>query len=122
MARSNWNDARTRGERASFDYFKESLTVLSGELVVTLDAVLDASQERDIKMRSPDGTFPVLARLLCWRDDLGFLPSVNEAIRVLRADMTTEEQVYLVTSVDQTSPLLVIELQANTNNANPFFQ
>jgi len=122
MARSLWNDARTKGERASFDYFKEALTIRSGAVVVELMGVLDASQERNDRVKSPDGTFPVLATLSCWRSDLGFVPTVNEAIRIARAAYPTEEQVYLVISVDQTSDLLVIELQANTSNGNPFLQ
>lgn len=120
MSRDPWNTARTKGERAGFDYYKESLTIRSGEITVSLSGVLDTSQDRQDKMKSPDGTFPVLASLSCWRDELGFVPSVNEAIRISRDAHPTEEQVYLVLTVDSTSEMLVIELQANTSNGNPF--
>jgi len=120
--RNSWNETRTKGERASFDFFRESLTIKSGEVTVSLEGVLDASQDREDRQKSPDGTFPVLATLACWRAELGFVPSVNEAIRIAREAHPTEEQVYLVIFVDQTSDLLVIELQANTSNGNPFLK
>lgn len=122
MARSTWSAARTKGELAAFDYFKVPLTITSGELVVPLNGVLDASQERNDRVKSPDGTFPVLATLSCWRADLGFVPTVNEAIRIRETANPDEEQVYLVVSVSSDGDLLTIELQANTNNGNPFFQ
>jgi len=122
MARSTWNAARTKGELAAFDYFKESLTVQSGAMAVTLMGVLDASQARNDRVKSPDGTFPVLATLSCWRADLGFTPTVNEAIRISETARPTEEQVYLVVSVDAQGDLLTIELLANTNSGAPFFQ
>jgi len=120
MARATWSAARTKAERAAFDYCKESLTIKSGSLSVTILGVLGASQDRSVRGQSPDGTFPVLASLSCWREELGFVPAVNEAIRVARAVHPTEEQVYLVVSVDTTSEMLVIELQASTSNGNPF--
>jgi hypothetical protein len=122
MARSLWNEARTKGERASFDYFKEALTIRSGVIVVELMGVLDASQERNDRVKSPDGTFPVMATLSCWRSELGFVPTINEAIRIAQTEHPEEEQVYLVVSSDAQGDLLTIELQANTNNGNPFLQ
>jgi hypothetical protein len=122
MARSSWNEACTKGERASFDYFKEPLVVRSGAVMVELMGVLDTSQERNDRVKSPDGTFPVLATLSCWRGELGFVPTVSEAIRVAQSANPDEEQVYLVVSVDSNGDLLTIELQANTNNGNPFLQ
>jgi|WetSurMetagenome_2_1015567.scaffolds.fasta_scaffold01576_8 hypothetical protein len=122
MARSSWNDARTKGERASFDYFREALTIKSGAMVVALMGVLDASQERNDRVKSPDGTFPVLATLSCWRAELGFVPTVSEAIRISRTEHPEEEQVYLVVSSDSNGDLLTIELQASTNSGNPFPQ
>jgi hypothetical protein len=122
MARSPWNAARTKGERAAFDYFKEPLAIKSGAIVVELSGVLDASQERNDRAKSPDGTFPVLATLSCWRSELGFLPTVNEAIRVAQTANPDDEQVYLVVSVSSDGDLLTVELQANTSNGNPFFQ
>lgn len=120
MARSTWTAARTLGESAAVDYYKEALTIKSGAKTVSLSGVLDSSQDRTNRTASPDGTFPVLALLSCWRSELGFLPTVNEAIRIARTAKPTEEQVYLVLSVDQTSDLLTIELQAHSNNATPF--
>ncbi len=120
MARGTWNEVRTQGELASFDFYKESLTIKSGKKSVSLQGVLDTSENREDRQKSPDGTFPVLATLACWRAELGFVPSVNEAIRIARASHPTEEQVYLVIECDTTSELLVIELQANTSDGNPF--
>ena len=122
MARSTWNEACTKGERASFDYFKVPLTIKSGEMAVTLSGVLDTSQERNDRVRQPDGTFPVLATLSCWRAELGFVPTINEAIRVRETANADGEQAYLVVSVDSSSDLLTIELQASTNHGNPFLQ
>jgi hypothetical protein len=122
MARSPWKDACTRGEQASFDYFKEALTIRSGAVVVELMGVFDASQERNDRVKSPDGTFPVLATLSCWRSELGFVPTINETVRVAQSANPDEEQVYLVVSVASDGDLLTIELQANTSNGNPFFQ
>lgn len=121
MARATWNEVRTLGERTSFDFYKETLLVRSGARAISLQGVLDASQDRGERAKSPDGTFPVLATLACWREEIGFVPSVNEALRIARAAHPTEEQVYLVVSVDMTSELLIIELQANTSDGNPFF-
>jgi hypothetical protein len=120
MARSSWNEACSKSERASFDYFKEALTVRSGAKVVELMGVLETSQERNDRVKAPDGTFPVLANLSCWQSELGFLPTVNEAIRISQSATPTEEQVYLVVSVASLGDLLTIELQANTSNAHPF--
>jgi hypothetical protein len=122
MARSTWNAACTKGERAAFDYFKTPLTIKSGAMTVALSGVLDTSQERNDRVRSPDGTFPVLATLSCWREELGFVPTINEAIRVRETANSDEEQVYLVVSVDSNEDMLTIELQASTNNGNPFLQ
>ena len=122
MARSTWNEACTKGEQASFDYFKTPLTIKSGAMTVTLSGVLDTSQERNDRVKSPDGTFPVLATLSCWRAELGFVPTVNEAMRVHETANADGEQVYLVVSVDSNGDLLTIELQASTNHGNPFFQ
>jgi hypothetical protein len=122
MARSTWNAACTKGEQAAFDYFKQPLTVKSGAMTVQLDGVLDTSQERNDRVKSPDGTFPVLATLSCWRSELGFLPVINEAIRVAETANTADEQVYLVVSVSTEGDLLTIELQASTNSGNPFLQ
>jgi hypothetical protein len=123
MARISWNAARAKGGRAAFDYFKEPLSIRSGAMVVELSGVLDTTQERNDRTRSPDGTFPVLATLSCWRSELGFVPTVNEAIRVAQTANPGDEQVYLVVSVDSSSgELLTIELQASTGNGNPFFQ
>lgn len=121
MARAEWSAARTRAEGAALDYFRESLTIKSGARTVTLSGVLDSSQERQLKTVSPDGTFPVVAALSCRRSELGFLPVVSEALRISRASHPTEEQLYLVTSVDSTSEMLVIELHASTSDAHPFF-
>ena len=121
MARSGWSVVRTKAETAAFDFYKEQLTIRTGSLTVQLQGVLDTSQDRmDRSVRSPDGTHPVLASLSCWRADLGFIPSVNEAIRISRNARPTEEQMYVVVSVNTTSDLLVIELQAHTNRTNPF--
>lgn len=120
VARDTWTAARTAGEAAAVDYYREALTIKSGAKTVVVTGVLDASQNRDQRAKSPDGTFPVLATLAVWRAELGFVPSVNEAIRISRASHPTEEQCYLVVSVDTTSELLTIELEAATSNGNPF--
>ena len=122
MARAGWNTVRLKSQRAVFDYYKESLEIRSGAQSVSLFGILDTSQDLEVRAKSPDGTFPVLARLSCWRNELGFLPVANEALRIARTAKPEEEQLYLVVSVDSTSDLFVIELQANSSNANPFFQ
>jgi hypothetical protein len=122
MAPLSWEAARSKAERASFDYFKEELTITSGAMSARLMGVLDTLQDQEQRARSPDGTFPVIAHLSCQRADLGFLPTVQEAIRIAKTAKPEEEQLYLVMSVDSTSDLLLIELQANTSNGSPFFR
>lgn len=120
MARATWNETRSKSERASFDFYKIPLIIRAGKREIPLDGVLDTIQDQNQRTRSPEGTFPIYARFSCRRDDLGFLPTVQESLRIARADRPDEEQMYLVTSVDSTSDLFDIELQASTSNASPF--
>jgi len=122
MARSTWGEACTKAERASLDYFKSRLTIKSGARSVNLSGILDTSQDRNDREKAPDGAFPIFASLACWRDELGFLPVVGEAMRIAETAKPDEEQLYRVVSVDTAGDLLVVEMQASTSNASPFFK
>lgn len=122
MSRRSWNEARTAGERASFEFYKRELSVKCGQFSAVLFGVLDTSQDQTQRAKSPDGTYPIFATLSCWRADLGFLPTVREQMRIVKTERPEEEQAYLVVSVDSTSDLLLIELEAHTSDASPFFR
>lgn len=121
MARRSWEAARLASQAASFGYFQELLRVRSGaanvELYGVLDTGLDAIEESG---QSPDGTFPIMARLSVWRQELGFVPTTNEEIRVKRMAYPEEERLYLVIAVDDTTDLIDIQLQAHAYNGRQF--
>jgi hypothetical protein len=122
MARKSWADARLAAQTSSFDYFKSLLTIRSGQSSVEIYGVLDTGiDELDAgKAMNSDGTFPFFAKLSVWRDDLGWLPVKNEEMRIKRMDYPDDERLYLVETVDDSSDLLHIELQAQAYNGRPF--
>lgn len=123
MARQSWEAARLRAQTASFDYFKELLQIRSGsafieEIYGVLDTGIDELEAG--KAMNAEGTFPVFAKLSVWRADLGWLPVKNEEFRIRRTAYPNDERLYLVETVDDSSDLLTIELQAQAYNGRPF--
>lgn len=122
MARQSWEAARLRAQTASFDYFKELLQIRSGSAQVEIYGVLDTGiDELEAgKAMNAEGTFPVFAKLSVWRNDLGWMPVKNEEFRIKRIAYPNDERLYLVETVDDSSDLLNIELQAQGYNGRPF--
>lgn len=124
MARRTWEEARDDAQSRSFNYYKEGLRVRSGASDVSLMGILDTSMSNEGSQRSvaPDGTFPVIAHMSVMRDDLGYLPRVNEEFYVARTKYPEDERLYLVISVDDTTDLLDIELQAYSHDGRTNFR
>lgn len=122
MARQSWEAARLRAQTASFDYFKELLQIRSGSAQVEIYGVLDTGiDELEAgKAMNAEGTFPVFAKLSVWRNDLGWMPVKNEEFRIKHIAYPNDERLYLVETVDDSSDLLNIELQAQGYNGRPF--
>jgi hypothetical protein len=124
MARATWGETRDKAQGVNFGYFKVPLLIKSGESgarSVSLSGILDTSQDADARARSPAGTFPVLARLVVMRAELGWLPVVAEVLRVQETAKPQDEQAYCVVSVDSSGDLLIVELRAGTSNASQLF-
>lgn len=122
MARATWGEIRDKAQGVNFEFFKVPLLVKSGPRAVSLFGILDTSQDADVRAKSPPGTFPVLARLVVMGGDLGWVPVVDEVLRVQETANPREEQAYCVVSVDSSGDLLIVDLRANTSNASPFFK
>jgi hypothetical protein len=120
MARAGWAETRDKAQRVGVDYFRDDLIIKSGARTVSLKGILDTGQDADAGAKSPPGTFPVIARLSCWKSELGWKPAVDEAIRITETANPTEEQFYLVASVASSGELLTIELRAHSNHGSPF--
>lgn len=122
MARQSWESARLSAQTAGFDYFKELLTIRSGQSEVEIYGVFDTGiDELEAgKSMNVDGTFPFFAKLSVWRADLGWLPIKGEEFRIKRSAYLYDERLYLVETVDDSSDLLNIELQAQAYNGRPF--
>ena len=124
MTRRSWEAARLRAQTASFDYYKERLTIRCGQTTITdvygvLDTGID-ELDSTLGAMTADGTFPVFAKLSVWRSDLGFVPNKDEQIYIKRSAYPEQERLYLVHTVDDQNDLLNIELQAQQYNGRPY--
>lgn len=122
MARASWQAVRAKAQAASFDYYKEPLRVRSGQADVSLSGVLDTNLDdlAEGRVQGPEGTFPVMAKLSLYASELGWIPVTGEELRVSRDAAPEYERLYLVVTVDDTTDLIDIELQAQAYHGRPY--